>query len=465
MRAVLALSLVALAACTSKPPADASMPHHDDLTVEIRGLDREGGTGPYVSGTTETFKLRLDDGVRDVQWSATAGTLHSSGDRATWKLPAAGTASLSATILARDGQEKTAKWDFQIVAADDSFARAREALLSTPIPVLDGGSSDNTGSQCELAYDSANNVHIAFKNDTHPSLWYGVWNGTSWNVQLVDGMGFDTGGLVYGRIAMVVDSANNPHLAYSLENNGLWYATRVGTGPWTRERVDGASARQRTNDSTVSIALDPAASGRPTIAYHYWASSSNPIRTVVATRTGANTWTNTIVNFGSSTSHQAINGDIVFTPNGTLHVPHGYYYLGSWNGTTAEYVTISNTSVSNVYFDTGWASGSLGATGKLVYRTQDGIFHITLGTPLSATTATYSSVETAGAQYGDLAYAGKPYLLHLHGQNLELVTHNAQGYWSYTQLGSSNNNVMSLAVNGAGNPSVCYQQSSRVMFQ
>ena len=98
-----------------------------------------------------------------------------------------------------------------------------------------------------------------------------------------------------------------------------------------------------------------------------------------------------------------------------------------------------------------------------------GLLDIALAATFSSTTMTSSSVELSGSQEGDVVWSAsqsRPVLLHLHGSSLELVTSNAAGFWTYTQLGTATSASAGLAVNPTtGETSLCYQANSRIMFQ
>lgn len=461
---LLTASLAALLTSGCSAPHSEPMKDHGSAVGSVSGVAREGGEGPYVSGALETFVLQFEGAAPEVLWSASSGALNSSGTRATWRLPAPGTATLSAVIKDASGEEKTLSWNFQVVSADDNLASARQALLSAPIPVGDGGTApaDLTGSSCHLAYDSTNKVHLAYRNDTHPALWYGVWNGTSWSIELVDGMGFNTGGMVIERFAMVLDASNNPHFAYQFVSQQTnvhqqYYATKSG-GTWTRERVDSAYAPRY---ETLSLALNPAQSAQPTIVYSTFVSSIGA-RTVVARRTAPGTWSETRLNFSSSTGSQLLKGDVLFDAAGVLYVPHNNF-LGAWDGTTASHLALG-LSLDSAYTNMVWAE-----PGTILINNATSLSRIVLGSPISASTETISTLEHAnyGSIRNALAWKSKPYVLHVHGSNLELITPNAQNYFTYTQLGTASTQAIpAVAVNSAGTVSLCYRgPNGQILFQ
>ncbi|NPC53797.1 hypothetical protein D7X99_41985 [Corallococcus sp. AB032C] len=73
-------------------------------------------------------------------------------------------------------------------------------------------------------------------------------------------------------------------------------------------------------------------------------------------------------------------------------------------------------------------------------------------------------------KYGasDLAYGGgKPVVALRNGTSLSLGTTNAQGFWTYTQLGTvQDSSRPSVAIRPTdGVPHVCYQRDGKVTFQ
>ncbi|MFN7135529.1 MAG: hypothetical protein ACK4N5_25885, partial [Myxococcales bacterium] len=341
--------------------------------------------------------------------------------------------------------------------------RARAELLSAPIPVRDGGTSA-TGSVCDLAYDGTGRIHLIFRDDTHPSLWYGTWNGTSWSLEFVDGMGFNVGGQVGERMTLAVDPSNNPHVVYTLDGK-LSYATK-SAGTWTKERVD---TQTPLADTRFSLALNPAQSNRATVAYQGYVSGS--YRVVFAHRTGPGAWTQTATTFPGSTSSQYLAGDLLINATGVLHVPYYvsgspyYAHLGAVSGTTASSFSL-NPNDQNSGFNAGWTSAAWNGANRILLRTYQGLFDVTVGSPLSSSTFTHSIVEASGTSHGDIAAAGgKPYLLHMHGSSFEIVSTGTGNYWSYTQVGSGGSGRFALAVNSAGVASICYQSNGRIFFQ
>lgn len=470
---VVACSVVVAACSNAVDSAGPLMPPQGDAKG-VQGLERLERTGAFESGVEEQFRLHVDSSiVSRVEWSASGGALSTSGNAATWKLPRTATASLELAVHRRDGSVGNLVWTFSVLPTVDSNRprSAQAALLATPMPVLDGGSIEVSGGACEVRYEgTTSNVAIAFTTATHPALMYGRWNGSVWNLEVVDAMGFNTGGAISQFVSMQVEATGTPHLAY-VRDNQVWYATKSG-GTWLRERVDSTAAplatglgSVRTENSAPSLALTAAT---PSVLY---VSTTGSFRPVIAIRSGANTWSRTVVSSaGTATSSSYPMGELVIDAAGrhlfatedyTSVSP--YTRLVAWTAAGGAQHLIPNPS-----FDVRGEAVLVGGS-RLLVRSATGVYDFALNSTFTATTATWSSVEVGGSSVGDLewnAATGRPVLLHNHGSVLELVTPNASGFWTYTQLGSTSGVSAGLAVHPtSGEASVCYQANNRIMFQ
>jgi hypothetical protein len=470
----LALVLL-LAACAEAPTSSPGtlIENHSATATDIKGLQRTN-SGPFLRGNTETLRAVFDQATaRDVRWSATAGTLAARENLVTWTLPDADSAELTLTASTVDGRELVTTFTFALVerTTPGGVRSASEALLATPMPVLDGGVAEISGGACEVEYDSSANVHLAFTSGTHPAVFYGKWNGTTWALEVVDTLGFNTGGRITpSYVTIKVDSTGTPHLVYARDGQ-LWYATKSGAN-WLRERVDNAT--YPVNNST-RIALGLNAQGRPSVAYTYYVSPYS--RSAFSTRTAAGTWTVALPSYPLGTTYESYNvGDVLIDSGGVAYFPVIVYssltnsytsYLAAYNGTTVDVRSVVATGLPG--WDTNTVSMAWAGTGRIVARTTAGVYDFTLATPMSNTTFTFSPTEANGAGIGDIAWNGRPVVLHHHsGGSMELVTPAATGasFWTWTQLGVSSGVSASVAVHPTtGVPSICYQASSRIMFQ
>jgi hypothetical protein len=120
--------------------------------------------------------------------------------------------------------------------------------------------SENRGLYCSIALDSKDYPYICYcekYNYIFLKLKYAYWNGSNWDIQVVDKTIDREGGGLY----IVVDSNDLPHISYYDDiNRDLKYAYINGDN-WQIETID--------NEGYVgeftSIALD--SKGNPYISY------------------------------------------------------------------------------------------------------------------------------------------------------------------------------------------------------
>ena len=448
--------LTLLAACGREPrPVEV---------IQARGpgdvallIEREDGAGPYVESTAERFRVVASgEALKSVRWSANAGTLAPSAERVTWTLPSAGTASLTVSIETESGKTAEGAFHFNVVAAP---------LAS--ITAIDPG-PEVTGSSCDIAFDDAGTGHVVYMNDTHNSLWYASWDGSTWKREQIDGAGLNNGGVFVQKGVLAVDPATGtPHVAYARGTGNLStatlrlaYATRVN-GVWVREEVDAGHVNR------MALALNPAQGQQPSIVFGTSATGS----VKVATRTAANTWSITPLSVAS----QVLTSDALFDGSGALHFityqPVGGAYnhtLRVLTGATVESFPLRAAS-SIPWFAMAWAPEQhlLALANGINVGEPSAIEDIALATPIASSSRRASPVDY-GYGSSDLAYgAGRPVVALRNGTTLALGTTDAQGFWSYTQLGTVQDVTRpSVAVNPwTGLAHVCYQRDGKVTFQ
>jgi len=109
-------------------------------------------------------------------------------------------------------------------------------------------------------------IHIAANDRLQGHLKYYLWNGTGWNMEIVDEEAY-----VEYDVSLSIDVSGSPHLAYRDDSfpayHSLKYAKKSDT-QWTIETVDGTG----NTGYRPSIATDPA--GFPHICYTSLSSSS-----------------------------------------------------------------------------------------------------------------------------------------------------------------------------------------------
>ncbi|MEZ4647332.1 MAG: hypothetical protein R3E97_00860 [Candidatus Eisenbacteria bacterium] len=101
---------------------------------------------------------------------------------------------------------------------------------------------------------SANSPRIAYQDAVHEDLRFASWNGTDWDIELVD-TGTSTGFFA----SLALDGSGDPHIAYyDAMSDDILYASKSGT--WSSEIVDGGRT-----DGQCDLAI--AADGTPMISY------------------------------------------------------------------------------------------------------------------------------------------------------------------------------------------------------
>jgi PKD repeat protein len=405
-----------------------------------RAVTFDGATSSDPDGTLTRYRFDFGDQTAPVEGTAAQAT-H------TYLSP--GTYTVTLEVTDNDGLRATATLTLTVTP-----------YVRVPEVVAEG--SERYGSACQLEMRGAV-AHLAFRGVTHPSLWYGTRTGTTWAMEQVDGMGFNTGGIVREPLAMAVAADGTPHLVYLLAGRGLWYATRSG-GTWLRERVD-TSATLAEPNTWVSIALDPSNGNRPTIVYGWYGSVPNVgtvWRTAVAYRTGTAAWSSALVSFPTSASNsQQPLGDAVFSPSGTLYIPYGGNFLGSWKSTrAAEALTLPYVLGS------ARVSVALASAGPLLL-TDSGLLRVTLGTPFSSSSVSMSSVEAF--TLSELAVAvdagGGPRLAFTHDGQLEVARRGTDNYWSRTEdLSLVDAAEIDAAVDAQDETRVCFFRAGKLLL-
>ncbi|RYZ43585.1 MAG: hypothetical protein EOO71_02830 [Myxococcaceae bacterium] len=458
-RMLMLSGLTMLSACDREPRPAEVIDSHGPGAVALL-IEREGGAGPYVEGTPEHFRIVASgESFKSVRWSTNAGALESDAEQVTWTLPSAGTASLSVSVETESGQKADASFHFSVVASP-----LASSMEIDPRPEV-------TGSTCELAFDDAGKGHVVYTNDTHKTLWYASWNGTTWTTEQIDGPGFNTGGMFITQPVLALDAATGtPHVAY-LKSTGplpvatfrIGYAARVN-GAWIRESAEAASTTR------LGIALNPSQGQQPVIV-----SANNTIGTLrVATRTGANTWTSSLLPLTTS----FLTGEPAFDATGALHFMTHQFASGVWSnqlrvvrGSVIDSFKVKDggSNSPSVWNSFVWGQGPhlLSLANSINDGERAAIDDITLGTPLSASTVSSSPVDYKYAS-ADLAYGGgKPVAVLRNGTAMELSTTDSQGFWTYTQLGTVDDATRpSVAVRPTdGTAHVCYQRDGKVSFQ
>ncbi|AGC45617.1 hypothetical protein MYSTI_04319 [Myxococcus stipitatus DSM 14675] len=458
-------SMLAAGCAGESKPTEIIRPNVPGSVVLL--VEREGGEGPYVEGSKERFKVTASgEAFKTVRWSSNAGAIEANAERVEWTLPSKGTASLSVSVETVSGKTGEGSFDFNVVGS----AVVAPGTVVDPRP-------DVTGSFCKLAFDRAGKGHVIYLNDTHRSLWYASWDGTVWTTEQIDGPGMNNSGSYVSSATMALDEATGtPHVAYirmagapsspAIPYFRVAYATRAN-GAWLRELADPSGYGQNLK---VSIALNPAQALQPSIAF---SDSHSGIATgvQVTTRTGVGTWTAALMRGAT------LMGDVTFDSSGTLYVPFANsstndIFVGVKPGADTDNIRLTATySDGHKWLSTAWGENRhlllLGGGGSSLDGAQFAFYDLAVASPYLSSTVRYSQVDyknhASAVAYG----AGKVFIVQRHETTLELLTPDANSFWTYTQLGSAAAlSRPSVAVRPTdGTPHVCYQLDGKLNFQ
>lgn len=137
-----------------------------------------------------------------------------------------------------------------IAYGSDALYYARSDGAAWITQTVDLSIDSLVGSCASLALDAQDHPHIAYYDSRYTGLKYAAWDGSAWQIQLVDSLGFSG---YYPSISIVLDPANGwPRIAYLDSTNfRLKYAAWDGSA-WQFEYV----TEPNTGGLSASLALD-----------------------------------------------------------------------------------------------------------------------------------------------------------------------------------------------------------------
>ncbi len=205
------------------------------------------------------------------------------------------------------------------------------ALLLLPVLAAAGAwrietvdDEGDVGRYNSLALDDLDHPHISYLDSDNRYLKYARWDGSAWQIEIVDSQGIQMGN------SLALDSSNHPHISYyKISNNSLNYAYWDET--WLIETIDTARA------DCNSIRLDNndyphiAYSGYDNLKYAFWDGSS---------------WQ---IEFLDYAENAFLETSLALDSSGNPHIAYTIYYLDSgysflkytfWDGDEWQFETI-----------------------------------------------------------------------------------------------------------------------------
>ncbi len=358
-----------------------------------------------------------------------------------------------------------------VTVTDDRGGTATASLTVTitpfiRVPVVALPTGDDVGGACGL-WATGNRLFVAWTSRIHPAVHFGEFSNGTVQAEVVDAMGFNTGGIIDQLVQLQVEANGTPHLVY-VRDNQVIYATKSG-GSWLRERVDSPTEPFSSNGPSLTLG----AASAPSIAY-----GARPVacggfgcnRVVVAVRNGASSWTRAVVTAPSpvsASSSQTITGDLTFEGSRLLFPIVGTdsisgnsrNFLIGWTPAATSVVTLPSTGGGRASL---WAASST----RAYLLSGVGVHDIALAASLSSSSVRQSLVETFSTTQHAIAAdsAGLPRLVVNHGDELESVWAGPDGFWRRLELGRADSGLIDVAVDGANETRACFVRAAKLMI-
>lgn len=412
-------------------------------------LTFDGSTSSDSDGMVVSYRFDFGDGSMPVT-SAMSTAAHT--------FTTAGTYTVTLTVTDDRGATGTAT--LQVVVS--AFVR---------LPVVVTPATGDVGTACALATPGSR-VFLAWTSARHPSVNFGEFASGVLSAEVVDGLGFNTGGNVSQHVSMQLDASNTPHLVY-VRDGQVVYATKQA-GAWVRERVDSDVqplsrflSSAQTAFSAPSVAVS--AAGVSVLYATGSGSSAAPYRPVVAVR-GSGAWTRSVVPAAgtscTSCAHLPV-GDLVIDASGRHLFPS---VDETFSLSTPKLNAWTSGGVSSLTSPSAFGartSLALAGPGRLLTVSSSGVLDVTLAAAFASSTATRSTIETFSAGQVAIAadQAGLPRVLVAHGGALEHLTATANpAFWEREELGPVDVGLLDVSVDGANATRACFIRAGRLML-
>ncbi len=412
-------------------------------------LTFDGSTSTDTDGTIASWRFDFGDGSMPVSSTMTT---------AAHVFATAGTFTVTLTVTDNRGATGTAT--LQVVIAP---------FVRRPLVVLPA--VDDVGSACAIATPGSR-VFLAWTSSRHPGLFFAERVNGTVQVEVVDALGFNTGGVIEQHVSMHVEANGTPHLVYVREGT-VMYATKSGAN-WLRERVDATSPAlsANLNSGLEAITAPSIAVSGTTVAVAYQSGSgfsAAPYRPVIAVRTSPGAWTRNVISgtVATSVSDVYLYGEFSLDSAGRFVFP-SFDYTTSPNSQLVGWTSAAGrSSVSFPNSVNGRTSLAVASPTRLYALGGFGVMDVSLASTFASSTMQRSLVETFSTTQHAIAAdaAGLPRLVVNHGSTLEVVrSMGSPGFWEWHELGPADSGLIDVSVDGANETRACFVRAGKLML-